>query len=55
MIAGMPIVTTMRAVLPLRYFTGHRPSFIVLNAKPGRSICSSSALSIAGIEPSQSG
>jgi hypothetical protein len=52
--AGIPMVTTIRPVLPLSNFfpIGDAPFG---SAKPGRNTCSKNALSSAGIAPSQSG
>jgi len=51
--AGIPIVTTTRAVLPRSRGVQSCPR--ASNANPGRSTCSRNALTIAGISPSHSG
>ena len=52
---GIPIVTTIRALLLVNNLRGSLPFLPAANAKPGRSVCSKNALSAAGIEPSHSG
>lgn len=53
--AGMPVVTTMRADLPVSCFFHSRPGAALANANPGRKTCSKKAFSSAGMAPSHSG